>query len=340
MVHSRRKNIDIKGEDGDMKITSIIRTCKRNNFLKECLASISCQSYNNWEAIIFDDSGDSETQKIILDFKKYHPDKRIVYVTSFLSYGLHGESFRYQTFLSEGDIIFRTDDDDILPEYTFSKLLEIYEDESIDFSFGSCCRFEDENKNVFGITYNKSPLEFKTKRAWAPYTIQNNSPWSDPWHWIDDYYSEESPFTSINHASRANYMCLFQSYSFRKSSLENKIIDKIEFPLSTLCDDLEFLGALEYLGFRYAVVKDILTMFRNHSSPKITGNNTVAQSGLGWLEEINRVRNKIDALRPDDFITSHKIFGEEDQTIESLQVLLDNSFLSINKKINEIWNNQ
>jgi glycosyltransferase involved in cell wall biosynthesis len=320
-----------------MKITSIIRTHKRNDFLKECLASISCQSYSNWEIVIFDDRGDPSTQKIVSDFKKYHQDKRIVYMTSFTSYDLFGKSFLYQNFLSEGDIIFRIDDDDILPEYTFDKLLEIYTDESVDFSFGSCCTFEDKTKNVTKITYNKSPLEVKTKSAWTPYTIPDNNPWINPWHWTHDYYQEEVPFTSVIHASRTNILCLFQSYSFRKRSMEKIDLDKIKFPLSTLCDDLEFLGSLEYLGLKYAVVKNILIFFRNHDISKITNLRNVAQSGLGWEEEIERVRNKVDSLRPNDFITSNKIVGNEDQTLESLQSIFNDTNTNIGKKINQIW---
>jgi glycosyltransferase involved in cell wall biosynthesis len=321
-----------------MKVTAIVRTYKRVDYLKECLASISCQSYENWELIVFDDSGELDLHESVNLFKKHHPDKRVVYITSFTAYDLFMKSFFYQGLLSEGDIIFRIDDDDILPSYTFDKLVKIYSDnENIDFSFGSCCTFDDISKKVSNIIYNKSPLEFKNKSAWAPYTISNNNPWSEPFHWIDNYYDEAIPYTSIIHASKGNEMCLLQSYSFRKKSIKSEDLDKILLPLSTLCDDLEFLGSLEYLGLTYAVVKNILTLTRNHYNLKITNVDQTAQSGLNWFDELCRVRDKVDCLRPNDFITSNLIIGDEDQNKDTLQVTLDNTFNNINKKVKSIW---
>jgi len=321
-----------------MKVTTIVRTYKRVDYLKECLASISCQSYENWELIVFDDSGELDVHEAVDLFKKHHPDKRVVYITSFTTYDLFMKSFFYQGLLSEGDIIFRIDDDDVLPSYTFDKLVKMYSDnENIDFSFGSCCVFEDTSKKVSNIIYNKSPLELKNKSAWAPYTIPNNNPWSEPFYWIDNYYDEAMPYTSIIHASKGNEMCLLQSYSFRKKSIKSEDLDKISLPLSTLCDDLEFLGSLEYIGLTYAIVKDILTLTRNHYNLKITNVSRIAQSGLNWPDELCRVRDKVDCLRPNDFITSNLIIGDEDQNEDTLQVTLDNTFNNINEKVKSIW---
>ena len=321
-----------------MKITVTIRTYKRIDFLKECLSSISNQSYINWEVIVFDDSGDIDVHNVVNVFKDKHPEKRIVYITSFKPYDLFVKSIFYQNNLSEGDIIFKVDDDDFLPNYTFEKLVEMYSNNSdIDFSYGSSCFFSDIDKKVTGHFYNKSPLEYKTKNAWAPYTIPDNNPWHDPWCWIDDYYESETPFTSLIHASKANQMCLFSSYSFRTKSMLSVDLTKIEQPISTLCDDLEFLGSLEYIGLTYGIMKNILTFSRSHSTIRVTNTNQVANSGLDWCDEISRVRDKVDCLRPNNFITSNIIIGEEEQDDESLQKLLDETYKNIKEKINLIW---
>jgi glycosyltransferase involved in cell wall biosynthesis len=322
-----------------MKVTSIIRTYKRIDYLKECLLSISCQTHEDWELIVFDDSGDVEVHKVVEIFKKSHENKRIVYITSFTSYDLFMKSFFYQDSLSEGDIIFRIDDDDILPNYTFEKLVKMYSDnENIDFSFGSCGVFEDESKKITGLFYNKSPLEYKTKNAWAPYTIPDNNPWREPWMWYTNYYESEQPMTSIIHASKANQMCVLQSYSFRRKSLKSVDISRISLPLSTLCDDLEFISSLEYLGLTYAVVKDILTFTRQHKSFKITNPNTIAKSGLNWPDELTRVRDKVEILRPNNFITSNVIVGEPIHDIDSLQILFDKTIFGMSEKNNNFLN--
>ena len=53
-----------------MKVTTIVRTYKRVDYLKECLASISCQSYENWELIIIDDCSTDNSIKIIKEFQE------------------------------------------------------------------------------------------------------------------------------------------------------------------------------------------------------------------------------------------------------------------------------
>ena len=38
-----------------MKVTIVVRTFKRPEFLKQALSSIQLQTYDNWEVILFDD---------------------------------------------------------------------------------------------------------------------------------------------------------------------------------------------------------------------------------------------------------------------------------------------
>ena len=39
-----------------MKVTVVVRTCNRPEFLKEALASVQLQTHQDWEVLIFDDS--------------------------------------------------------------------------------------------------------------------------------------------------------------------------------------------------------------------------------------------------------------------------------------------
>ena len=63
-----------------MKVTVIVRTCDRPDFLKEALASIFLQSYPNWEVIIFDDGATLENFKIFNNFKNLAGDRRVMYM--------------------------------------------------------------------------------------------------------------------------------------------------------------------------------------------------------------------------------------------------------------------
>ena len=65
-----------------MKVTVVVRTYNRPLFLKEALASIHLQTHKDWEVLIFDDGGLSETFEIYKDFKNQNKDKRILFFSS------------------------------------------------------------------------------------------------------------------------------------------------------------------------------------------------------------------------------------------------------------------
>jgi 1-acyl-sn-glycerol-3-phosphate acyltransferase len=49
-----------------MKVTVVVRTCNRPEFLKEALVSIQLQTHNDWEVLIFDDSASDENISIYI----------------------------------------------------------------------------------------------------------------------------------------------------------------------------------------------------------------------------------------------------------------------------------
>ena len=52
-----------------MKISVIVRTCNRPDFLEQALTSIQLQTHKDWEVIVFDDGDTSLNQKIVNGFK-------------------------------------------------------------------------------------------------------------------------------------------------------------------------------------------------------------------------------------------------------------------------------
>lgn len=282
-----------------MKITVVVRTHSRPEFLKEALSSVSMQTHTDWELLLFDDSGNEENFQIFRKFKSDNPTNRCLYQTAMENYHLFKHSWKYTIPLSTGDICIRLDDDDILLPNTFEYINEVYESNSdLDFTYGSAQFFDDVvTKNTI---VTRSPMEMKNIHAWMPYLIPNNNPWNHPYCWHENLYiNDPQPFTSIVHASRSNQLCVFHLYTFRISSVA-KVLDKITIS-STMSDDLEFLASLDYLYLTHSPIKDILILCRIHSHPRVTDVTNTSEHNLGWIKEIERVRNKLDGLRPSGF---------------------------------------
>ena len=132
-----------------MKVTVVVRTYNRPLFLKEALASIHLQTHKDWEVLIFDDGGLSETFEIYKDFKNQNKDKRILFFSSNEPYYYFKKSWTTAPKLAEGEIMVRLDDDDILEKDTLEFLSNTYtQHKDLDFSYGSTIFFEgDELKN-------------------------------------------------------------------------------------------------------------------------------------------------------------------------------------------------
>lgn len=283
-----------------MKITIVVRTHSRPDFLREALSSISLQSHTDWELLLYDDSGGEENFNIFRNFKSHHT-QRCLYLTAMQDYHLFKNSWLYTIPLSTGDICIRLDDDDILLPNTFEYISSLYElNSDLDFSYGSAQFFDKtiDEKTIIA----RSPIEMKNKHAWGPYEIPNNAPWNSPYCWFTDTFVDNpQPFSSIVHASRSNQLCIYHLYTFRISSV-SKVLDKIDIS-STMVDDLEFLASLDYLYLTHTPIKDILILCRIHSLPRVTDLSNKSDVDLGWHKEIERVRNKLDTMRPAGFFS-------------------------------------
>lgn len=284
-----------------MKITIVLRTYNRPKFLKEALSSISNQSYSNWEVLIFDDMGSIENFEIYSKFKSYHPDNRIIYITSTTQYDFFKKSWNDSLHLATGDVLVRLDDDDLLLEYSLEYINNLYSSNSdLDFTYGSSKFFREDGSLDGGIN-GSTPFENKTQSSWGPYNVPNNSPWKEPYCWYDNYHAEPIPFTSIIHASRFNVLCIYHLYTFRINRVKS-VIDKIKIT-SNLCDDLEFYGQLDYMGLRQAAIKDTLILCRIHTEDRVSDLTKKSDVGLDWRKEIERVRCEVDSIRENGFVS-------------------------------------
>jgi glycosyltransferase involved in cell wall biosynthesis len=283
-----------------MKVTIVVRTCNRPQFLKEALASIQLQTHKDWEVLLFDDGATNENFNIYKKFKDLNKDKRIMYLTTNDSYNMFQSSWLIAPDLAEGDIMVRLDDDDILAEDCLEFLSDLYtKNPELEFSYGSSITFEDTELKQL-IQTNTCFDHEKTLHEWAAYTIPNNNPWREPWAFYRNYYTEPRHLTSIIHCAKDNMFCIFHTYVMRTSSVK-RVKDKITIT-SKFVDDLEFLGSLDYLGLGQAAIKKVLSFVRVHNSGRVSDNGRITDN-TNIFNENFRIRDKVDELRPSGFLS-------------------------------------
>lgn len=313
-----------------MKVTVVVRTNNRPEFLKEALASIQLQTHTDWEVLIFDDSASLENFTIYNKFKDRNSDKRIMYLTTKQSYDLFGNSWLIAPDLAEGEIIVRLDDDDLLAEDSLEFLSNLYEkNPELDFSYGSSVTF---SENGLGdIIQTNTPFEHpKTHHEWAAYTIPNNAPWGTPWAFYRDYYEEARHLTSIIHCAKDNMFCVFHTYVMRTESVR-RVKDKITIT-TKFVDDLEFMGSLDYLGLGHTSIKKVLTYVRIHNEGRVSDGGRITDN-TNIFNENFRIRDKVDELRPSGFLSKIIPVGVPDNLNNGVDGNLKTQFSSYKQRI-------
>lgn len=316
-----------------MKISVIIRTASRPDFLKEALTSVYFQTHKDWEVLIFDDSAGDANFQIYKDFKELNKDKRVCYFTTATSYDLFKNSWLIAPDIAEGELMVRLDDDDLLADDALEFLSKLYtENPDLDFTYGSCARFNDDN-DITEIMAGRNTFEApKSKAAWAGYLKPNNHPWNNPWMFIENYYDELQPHTSLIHCSKENIMCVIHLYCMRTSSVK-KVKDKIQMK-SNHADDLEFFGSLDYLGLGHNSVKKVLYYLRDHTLNRVT-NVDKKVGGVNIFEDIMRVRDRVDYLRTSGFLSKIIPYEIAGNFTENLDDNFKEKFNNYHKKIKE-----
>jgi len=275
-----------------MKISVIVRTCKRPDFLEQALTSIQLQTHKDWEVIIFDDGDSSLNQKIVNDFKD-RTNNLVTYINSGKQYHLFKESWKIAPKIATGEVMIRLDDDDLLDSECLEFVSMIFtETTDLDFAYGDSALFRGES--LIELMNTKTPLEFnKSKSTWAGYI--EGYPYNKPWSFSKDYFDKPKNISSIIHSSKLNQMCIFHPYIMRTKSIL-KVVDKINMT-SNFVDDLEFLGSLDNLGLGYTSLKKVLSYVRKHDEGSITEEGKKINGVTLW-DDIFRVRDEVDFLRP------------------------------------------
>lgn len=317
-----------------MKVSVIVRTCSRPDFLEQALTSIQLQTHKDWEVIIFDDGDNSLNQKIVNEFKD-RTDNLVTYINSGKQYHLFKESWKMAPKIANGEIMIRLDDDDLLDFECLEFVSKVFtETPDLDFAYGASVFFRKNNVTEFIPT--KTPLDFpKSKDIWEGYI--KGHPHNQPWRFKSNYYDEPKHISSIIHASKLNQMCVWHPYIMRTKSVL-KVVDKVVMS-SNFVDDLEFLGSLDNLGLGYNKLEKILTYVRKHDKGSITDSGKKI-GGLTLWDDILRVRDTVDFLRPDDINFQSKIVeinsdgNHNDGVTDELKNRFKNMLFSIDNVLN------
>ena len=318
-----------------MKVTVVVRTYNRPEFLKEALASIKLQTHTDWEVLIFDDAASIDNFTIYNNFKDSNSDKRVMYLTTKKSHDLFQNSWLIAPDLAEGEIMVRLDDDDLLAEDSLEFLSNLYhKNPELDFSYGSSATF---SENELGdLIQTNTPFEHpKTHHEWAAYTIPNNAPWGTPWAFYRDYYSEARHMTSIIHCAKDNMFCVFHTYVMRTTSVK-RVKDKITMT-SKFVDDLEFMGSLDYLGLGHTSIKKILTYVRMHNQGRVSDGGRITDN-TNIFNENFRIRDKVDEIRPSGFLSKVIPLDAPDNLNNGVTDGLVDKFSSYKQRIFDIVN--
>ena len=318
-----------------MKVTVIVRTFNRPEFLKEALASIQLQSHTDWEVLIFDDGATDINFDVYKKFKSDNKDKRVIYLSAGEARGLYRRSWLMAPDLADGEIMVRLDDDDLLAEDTLEFLSNTYEkNPELEFSYGSAVTFN--GGELGNLIQTRTCYEHpKSHHEWAAYTIPNNNPWYEPWAFYRNYYPEARHMTSIIHCAKDNMFCVFHTYVMRTSSVK-RVKDKITIT-SNFVDDLEFMGSLDYCGLGQASIKKVLSYIRVHNEGRISDNG-IQIEGANIFDENFRIRDKVDHLRTSGFLSKVIPLDAPDNKNDGVTNELKTNFSSYKQRIFDIVN--
>ena len=127
-------------------ISIMTLTYNLEDFIAECIESVLCQTYENWEMIILDDASTDKTPFVVEDYAK--KDKRIKFIRNEKNIGIYNLNINRNRVLKEakGEWIAYLDGDDVFTkrtlEYRIKALNELDEREKdkVALIHGNCGR--------------------------------------------------------------------------------------------------------------------------------------------------------------------------------------------------------
>lgn len=138
-------------------VSIVIPTYCAERFIGETLATVSRQTYTNWEVIVVEDASCGATQQIVEDFARQHPSHRVEYSRNDQNCGpSHSRNVAFAT--AGGEFVALLDSDDRwLPDH-LSASVEALEKSGKDIAYSSVVFIDDQTELLLGI-WGPSPYD-------------------------------------------------------------------------------------------------------------------------------------------------------------------------------------
>lgn len=152
-----------------MLVSIIVITHNFENYVEECLKSISNQTYKKTEIIVVDDKSTDDTFKVIQTYQEKNPQVKIFQNEKNVG---KAKSVNFALEKAKGDLIVIFDGDDIMPPERIEKQVKFMEkNPDIDMSYGNMIILhEDGTEEFYDALEIKGDLIEKMKKS-----IENES---------------------------------------------------------------------------------------------------------------------------------------------------------------------
>lgn len=211
------------------RISIIMATYNRANFIMEALESIRKQTYEDWECLIIDDGGSDDTEEVIANLLNEDSRFRFLKRTTDHGKGLPG-SRNMGLDLARGDYIIFFDDDDIVHPKNIETCISVLENKAAYF-----CRYD---KRPFKNSENLRIDEISGVQA-SPFLTED----------IDKMITGEIPFASCG--------VMWKKQCFEKIRFNEDLM---------YAEEWECYTRILIKGFQGVSINEVLYFNRKHSN--------------------------------------------------------------------------
>ncbi|WP_417961426.1 glycosyltransferase family 2 protein [Flavobacterium sp. LB1P62] len=211
------------------KVSIIMATYNRAQYILESIQSIQAQSHQDWECIIIDDGGTDNTPEILAPILEQ--DTRFKYFRRTPDYqkGLPG-SRNYGIDLAQGDYIIFFDDDDIAHPQNLELCVQELAKKEISF-----CKYSR------GVFFNDFNYKFDFSKEYNSFFIDSND--------VERIIKYEIHIKSCDVMWK------------KKCFIENRFAENILY-----CEDWELYSRIVSAGFRGVSIDKCLFFYRKHQN--------------------------------------------------------------------------
>ncbi len=191
-----------------MKVSVIVPTYRRADFLMTVLNSLAAQTFKDFEIILVDDNDDSEwnekVQAVAEQFKKNNPDIVVEHIENHPNKGSAGAR-NAGIAVAKGEYVTFLDDDDVYLPEKIQHQLEAMEQEQADYSITDLLLYNDDEKLIDNRT--RTYISDTDKKSLVNYHLMYHMTGTDTMMFRKDYIDRIGGFPPIDVGDEFYLMC-------------------------------------------------------------------------------------------------------------------------------------